>query len=811
MANGLLGGLDAYWKCDTVPRVVLSTNSLGTKDYSRHDRHVVNLSGIAFSTSTGGVDGGLFVNQGTDIANRRGIGSPLSRVFKYGAQSFSCNMWLNRTTLEWSGGSSDPWMGVWDDVAAADERAWMALWSAGAPGRHTFTISSDGTAGTISTVQTAVGTPSGDVWHLLSFGYDHELGHIWIQFDAGTRTTTAHTTGAYAGSTADFTQMWARFNTQRVSEGGMDEVSIHGRVTDATDVSAIYASGAGLLLDDWDTAAAPPVGTFPFTDVNVQYDSHLEEDGSLDLRDQVASPGALNLTAIGAPPLPSTLGFMGYGRRGLGNTPRLERTSAIGDHFDISGSTSFSAIMWARMDTALDDSPQVFGIWDSTPAGEQFLTVTLEASGGNPIVPIFRMYDGSVLDNNVELVAHPSVPWRIERWQMIGIAYDAATDQMRLFWGREQYEQYYVTTTGFSAFGSASASTPIAFGKFGGPNNRLGVDHFSWWKGRAFTEGDFWEHWRDYHGLAFSNFDASPVPPPLGEAYDYTDKDATWLCEEPLAADDLEAVEGPSLDMAVVGTNAGSVAGKFGLGRGFTKAIGEGNASYWRQDQVSGNALFDLRGLTSFSVCAWLKLISGTDGDPTFFDVHSVQVAGQATQSWFGHSGWGLIPNGLTPVFLVEDGLIAFKSLFVSAVHDPTPGIERGVYQFMGISYDAAVNKMRCFWGERDGPGGGNYHFSEARGFVGGFKYARQTGSGAPNFQGVGFGRFTGGGLPAQMDIDHTFYWKGRALKLRDFLNLWNDHVGLDTDELVSLGPGGGGGGVEDEQFIVHRLLTRRR
>ena len=802
MANLLLDGLDAYWRCDTVPRIT-ATQSLGTKDYSRHDKHVVNLSGIAFSTSTGGVDGGVFVNQGTDVANRRGLpNGSRSRHFKYGNQSFSGNLWLNRAAAEWSDGASDPWMAVWDDVSAANERAWMGFWNASAD-VHQFNIDPDGTGASGAFVQTPSGLPSADVWHMFSFGYDAELGHIWAQFDAGTRNTTAHTTGAYAASTADFSQMWARFSSQRVSPGGMDEVSLHGRVLDSDDIDTMYASGSGLLLDDWD-ASVPPTGVFPFTDVNVQYDSHLEEDGSLDLRDQVASPGALNMTALNAPPLPSILGFMGYGRRGLGNTQRLERTTAIGDHFDISGSTSFSAIMWARMDTALDNFPNIFGIWDTSPAGEQFLTLGLEASGVNPIVPVFRMYDGSVLNNNIALVADPRVPWRLERWQMLGIAYDAATDQMRLFWGREQWEQYYVTTTGFSAFGSASATTPVAFGKFGGSSSRLGIDHFSWWKGRAFTEGDFYEHWRNYHGLAHSNFDATPEPPAIGEAFDFTDKDATWRAEESLGTDDLVAEEGSTFDLARVGTNALSVTGKFGQARGFTKAIGEINASYFVQNQVTGNAIFDVRGATSFTAVGWVKLRSAGDGKPTFFDVHSVAVAGQAIISWVKHDSWAnLAPNGV-PVCAMEDGLIAFKGLFVSSVHDPTPGMEQNVYQFMGISYDAVLNKARCFWGQNTGI----YWFSEGRGFVGGFKYARDGGpSSAPNFPGVGFARFTGGGLPAQLDVDHLFYWKGRAFKLNDFLNLWNNHVGLDVDELVSEGPAGGGGGSDNEQFATIQQL----
>ena len=789
MPNLLLDGLDAYWKCDTVPRVQ-PTQSLGTKDYSRHDKHVINLSGIAFSTGLGGVDGGLFVNQGGDTANRRGLpNGSRSRHFKYGNQSFSINLWVRRVSGQWGINSFDPHMAVWQDNAV-DERSWILAWN-GNGDIHTFQVSHDGTLANVVTVDTPSALPSADVWHMISAGYDAELGHIWVQIDADTRNTTAHTLGAFADSTADYTQMFARFaGVFQMMEGSMDEASVHGRVLDAADITTMYASGSGLLLDDWD-ASAPPAGVFPFTDVNVQYDSHLEEDGSLDQRDLIATPGALNLTAIGAPPAPSIVGFMGYGRRGLGNTPRLERTTAIGDHFDISGSTSFSAIMWVRMDTALDNFPQIFGIFDSTPAGEQFLQLDLAAVGVNPIVPRFRMYDGLSLDNSIDLVAHATVPFRLERWQMLGIAYDAATDQMRLFWGREAFESYYVTTTGFSAFGSASSTTPVAFGKFGGASDRLGIDHFSWTKGRAYTEGDFNEHWRNYHGLAFSNFDVAPEPVDFpavdGESYDFTDKDATWLCEEADSNDDLEAVEGASLDMAR-SFATGLVTGKFGQARGFTKAIGEINASYFVQDQISGSSLFDIRGATSITVCGWLAQVNTGDGSPSFFDVHSVAVAGQAIICWLHQDGWANVsPNGV-PVVSMEDGLIAFKGLLLSANHDQTPGVEQNAFNFMGVTYDAVLNRLRIFWGERAGPAGGQYHFSEMRGFVGGFKYPRDGGASvAPNFPGVGFARFTGGGLPAQMNIDHIFYWKGRAFKLRDFLNLWNAHDGLDNDDLVNV------------------------
>lgn len=788
MPNLLLDGLDAYWRCDDVPRIT-PTQSLGTKDYSRHDKHVIALSGIAFSTGVGGVDGGVFVNQGSDIANRRGLpNGSRSRHFKYGNQSFSVNYWVRRVSGAWSPNSSDPFHAVWNDNAT-DQRSWAIVWQ-GNIDVHQFLICPDGTLGNIVTVDTPSALPSADVWHMVSAGYDAELGHIWVQIDAGTRNITAYTAGAFAASTADYTQMFATFGgVLQMSDGSMDEASIHGRVLDAADITAMYAGGSSLTLDSWDASPAP-TGVFPFTDVDVQFDSHLEEDGSLELRDQVAVPSALNFTAIGTPPVPSILGFMGYGRRGLGNTPRLERTTAIGDHFDISGLTSWSMIVWARMDTALDNFPQVFGIFDTSPAGEQFFSLTLEASGVNPIVPVFNMYDGLSLDNKIALVADPRVPFRLERWQMLGLAFDAVTQEMRLFWGREPHEAYYVTTTGFAAgFGAASSSTPVAFGKFGGASNRLGIDHFSWTKGRAYSEGDFYEHWRNYHGLAFSNFDATPEPPSGGDFFDFTDKDATWLCEEASNTDDLVAVEGAAFDLARVGTNALSVTGKFGQARGFTKAIGEGNATYFRQDQISGNAIFDIRGATSLTVVGWLKLRSTTDGSPTFFDIHSVAVAGQALISWFHQDPWAnLSPNGV-PVMGMEDGLIAFKGLNISANHDPTPGVLQNEYQFMGITYDAELNKMRCFWGERGGVAGGQYHFSEGRGFVGGFKYARQSGSGAPNFPGVGFARFTGSGLPAQLDIDHLFYYKGRAFTLRDFLNMWNGGVGLDNDELVSAGP----------------------
>ena len=251
MANGLLDNLLSYWKLEEVPThpdSSVNSNTLGI------------IAGSTFPTTTGKKD--LAANQGTDNANRRGNAAP--SVYHFGNEAFSMNLWINSTSAGWADGTSKALMGVWDNDGANNERNWAVSYLASTDDLR-FHISSDGIEQI--NVLAGQGTPTADTWHMLSCGYD--LSNIWIQYNGGTRVETAHTTGAFAASTAPFTFGWAAFAaTIRMGAIKYDEVAIWNKSISTSDVSTLYASGAGFFFDSFDSAS-PPAAAAPASNTHI--------------------------------------------------------------------------------------------------------------------------------------------------------------------------------------------------------------------------------------------------------------------------------------------------------------------------------------------------------------------------------------------------------------------------------------------------------------------------------------------------------------------------------------------------------------
>ena len=242
MANGLLTGLRGYWACETQPDDTIV-------DETGNGNDIVALNGTVWSNPPG--KNNLCVDQGTDVGNRAGIAAP--SAFHYGANdSFTVAHWISRTTGEWTDGSSDPFVAVYDNVSGANQRSWMLFWNPG-PNQFQFLISSDGTLGNESSVAVVTGDPAGDTFVHIVAGHDADADEIWIQYEGGTRQTQSHSGGAFASSTADFSFMWARFSTQRVGPGNYDELGIWDRSLSEEDVSNLYSGGAGLFFNSFDS------------------------------------------------------------------------------------------------------------------------------------------------------------------------------------------------------------------------------------------------------------------------------------------------------------------------------------------------------------------------------------------------------------------------------------------------------------------------------------------------------------------------------------------------------------------------------
>lgn len=235
--------------------------------------------------------------------------------------------------------------------------------------------------------------------------------------------------------------------------------------------------------------------------------------------------------------------------------------------------------------------------------------------------------------------------------------------------------------------------------------------------------------------------------------FPYTDVDAHYACEGTGALEDSVG----SLDIVeqnTVGLLSGG--GKFGDARGPLSTT-----NHFRRSWSSGDA-FDIRGQTSITVIGWVRLNSLLAND-FFFSIYDASNAnGQAFNLYARETSGG----AASPRITMFDGLTIFNSLFVKAT--TSVAIAAGEWQFIGGSYDAVENELRCFWGVDPG----EYYYDTASGFAAGFGHTT-------DYQSVNVGRFTGGGTPVDMDVDHISWWKGRAFQERDFLHHWNDHAGL--------------------------------
>jgi len=191
--------------------------------------------------------------------------------------------------------------------------------------------------------------------------------------------------------------------------------------------------------------------------------------------------------------------------------------------------------------------------------------------------------------------------------------------------------------------------------------------------------------------------------------------------------------------------------------RGWTAA----NTTYFDRAFSSGDQ-YDIGGQTSCTICGWLK-VGETDGQPNYFTIHGATAAAQALMCVPRETNSG---GSAGPYVGMWDGLSSFNGVEVKANSALTIAID--TWQFYAAGYDATRNKVFCYWGRA----AGERHYNEATGVAAGFGY---DGTGSS----TSVGRWTGGGTPARLTVDHMIWWKGRALALWELDVMWNNHDGL--------------------------------
>jgi len=222
-----------------------------------------------------------------------------------------------------------------------------------------------------------------------------------------------------------------------------------------------------------------------------------------------------------------TIGFLGTGSpAGNGSdrgqfsrdgSPGSFCSRAIGQTnstFDVRGLTSHAMVMWVRLNETTA-TPFIWSVWGFAAANHQsWILLGRDVVGGSPR---FRMYDGLTLNMNLGVNAVDSGVIDNTSWHMIGGGYNAATNIINCFWGDGSDVSgntfHYQEASGFVA-GYAAGLLDVQvnnIGKFAFLNvPDFDIDHATHWKGRAFDEQDYLNHWQLNTGLAFSEFDADP-------------------------------------------------------------------------------------------------------------------------------------------------------------------------------------------------------------------------------------------------------------------------------------------------------------
>lgn len=186
----------------------------------------------------------------------------------------------------------------------------------------------------------------------------------------------------------------------------------------------------------------------------------------------------------------------------------------VNSTFDVRGLTSHAMVMWVRLNEGLAQ-PFAWSVWGFAAANQQ--SWVLHARLGVAGSPRFAMYDGLTINNNLKVFANPSGTIDNTSWHMIGGGFNAVTKIINCFWGDGSDATgntfHYSEIAGFAA---GYAGTLINcqcnnIGKFSSLNvPAFDIDHATHWKGRAFDEQDYLNHWQLNTGLAFSEFGANP-------------------------------------------------------------------------------------------------------------------------------------------------------------------------------------------------------------------------------------------------------------------------------------------------------------
>lgn len=195
------------------------------------------------------------------------------------------------------------------------------------------------------------------------------------------------------------------------------------------------------------------------------------------------------------------------------------------DAFDIRGAVSCTIAQWSNRKAgagAANEGSNIFTIHNPAAANGQaiFHIDEHQTFGANPS-PAFFMLDGITPFNFKAVQANPALSVIAGTWNFFAGGYDAGSNTIFNFWGRQTGESYYATAAGFAAgFGyTGAAGCEVGIGQFAaGPGGITEVlmDQMMWWGGRALSQTDLDFLWNNHAGRALTDL-TGPGPGGVGE------------------------------------------------------------------------------------------------------------------------------------------------------------------------------------------------------------------------------------------------------------------------------------------------------
>lgn len=269
--------------------------------------------------------------------------------------------------------------------------------------------------------------------------------------------------------------------------------------------------------------------------------------------------------------------------------------------------------------------------------------------------------------------------------------------------------------------------------------------------------------------------------------FPYTDVNSTYDANElGPALDLLDGTGSPATKNMVAQNTPGFILdGKFGRARG---PVGE--TDHWRRNVDLDGTQFDCRGLVSITILGWCRVTSLAQS-PYFWSVHdAVNANGQA---WVLGANQASAPGNQVPEFLMADGITLFNFIRIKA-SNTAPAMTINVWHMIGGSYNAVTNTLSCFWGDGNDPSGATTFFQSTAGFAAGFGFTT-------DYQSNNAARFRLAGVNGDfLHMDGVAYWKGRAFDNSEFLDHWQNGVGLLPSQFGS-DPGLGGAAADSYHY----------